>query len=116
MDLTARQVLLGRVDADVERALLGEILGGIEAAAQHLPVIVLWTASRKPTRKSLLYDGAHERHDIVEFVHKQLKPPARKLTSISAVESFVVNPRFQAMGTTSSTVVTVSRSYVDPEV
>lgn len=108
-------MLLGRVDADAERALLGDILGGFETAAQHLPAIVLWTASGK-SRKSLLYDGAHERRDIVEFVHKQLGPPVRKLSTISAVENFVINPRFQAIAATSSTVVTVSHpSYGDQE-
>lgn len=115
MESTTRQVLLGRVDADSERALFGEILEGFEAAAKHLPLIILWAASRK-SRQFLLYDGAHERNDIVEFVHKQLGLPVRKLTSVSAVEKFVENPRFQAMGTTSSTVVSVSHFYYDIEV
>lgn len=102
------QVLLGRVDADAERALLGRILGGVEAAAQHLPVILLWTETRK-SRKALLYDGAHERHAIVEYVRKQLEPPAKKLTTITAVENFVKDPQFGALGTAPSEVVTVRR-------
>lgn len=106
LKLTLSQVLLGRVDADVERGLLGEILGGHETAAQHLPAIVLWTPKRKSSRNAILYDGAHERRAITEFVHKQLEQPARKLTSIAAVEGFVKDPTFK---TTSSApdVVTV---------
>ena len=86
------------MDADVERALLGEILGGHEAAAQNLPAIALWTPKRK-ARNAILFDGAHEGHAIVEFAHKQLAEPTRKLTSIAAVEDFVKDPSFRATGT-----------------
>lgn len=80
-------------------------MGGYETAAQILPAIVLWTPKRK-SRNAILYDGAHERYAITEFVHKQLAQPARKLTSVAAVETFVKNPSFHAMGTASD-VVTV---------
>lgn len=99
-------MLFGRLDADVERNLLGEILGGHETAAQHLPAIALWTPKRK-SRNAILYDGAHTRNSITEFVHKQMAQPTRKLTSIAAVENFVKDPCFEATGTTSD-VVTVS--------
>lgn len=102
-----KQVVLGRVDADAERTLVGDMLGGFEVAAQNLPAIVLWTAKRK-SKKALLYDGAHERHAIAEFVHKQLETPTRTLTSIAAVENFVKKPWFHPMGATSTEPVTVS--------
>ncbi|CAB1120040.1 unnamed protein product [Ectocarpus sp. CCAP 1310/34] len=102
-------IVLGRVNADAELALLGRILGGVEAAAQHLPVILLWTETRK-SRKALLYDGAHERHAIVEYVRKQLEPPAKSLATITAVENFVKGPQFGALGTAPSEAVTARRS------
>ncbi|CAM9425490.1 unnamed protein product [Ectocarpus sp. 12 AP-2014] len=105
-ELQGKGIVLGRVNADAERALLSRILGGVEAAAQHLPVILLWTETRK-SRKALLYDGAHERHAIVEYVRKQLEPPAKRLPTITAVENFVKDPQFGALGTAPSEAVTV---------
>ncbi|CBJ33285.1 conserved unknown protein [Ectocarpus siliculosus] len=106
VELKEKGVIIGRIDADAERALLGRILGGVEAAAQHLPAILLWTETRK-SRKALLYDGAHERHSIVEYVRKQLEPPAKRLTTITAVENFIKDPQFGALGTAPSEAVTV---------
>ncbi|CAN0095020.1 unnamed protein product, partial [Scytosiphon promiscuus] len=105
-ELMAAGVLVGRLDADAERALLLKILGEFQGTAYNLPAIFLWTATRK-SRKALLYDGAHDRHAIVGFVYKQLGPPAKKLTSIDAVESFATNPRSKAIDSVSSEVVTV---------
>eukprot|EP00752_Nemacystus_decipiens_P012627 g11183.t1 len=68
--------------------------------------MVLWTPKRK-SRKAILYDGAHERHAIIEFVHKQLEQPARKLTSVAAVENFVKDPRLQATSTAPDVVTVV---------
>ncbi|CAM9611872.1 unnamed protein product [Ectocarpus sp. 6 AP-2014] len=106
VELKGKGVIIGRINADAERALLGRILGGVEAAAQHLPAILLWTETRK-SRKALLYDGAHEGHSIVEYVRKQLEPPAKRLTTITAVEKFIKDPQFGGLGTAPSEAVTV---------
>lgn len=99
------QVLVGRIDADAERTLLGDVLGGFDAATQ-LPVMAFCT---RKSKKAVVYEGPHERHAIVEFAHKQLGPPTTQLRSITEVENFVACPRFQATDTLPSTVVTVSR-------
>ncbi|CAN0493730.1 unnamed protein product, partial [Scytosiphon promiscuus] len=39
--------------------------------------------------KAILYNGPHERHAIVEFVHKQLGPPSRQLKTVAEVNNFV---------------------------
>lgn len=108
-----QQVILARIDADVERGLVDVIMGGPEATAQHLPVILLWLAT-KSSKKAILYDGPHERHAIVEFVQKQMRPSVTKLGSIEDVNNFVANPRHQAIGMPPSEAVTVSFLFAAP--
>eukprot|EP00903_Cladosiphon_okamuranus_P016612 g15324.t1 len=106
IELKEAGVLLGRVDADAERVLLGDILEGYGTMAQHLPAVFLWTPRRSP-RRPILYDGTHDRNAIAEFVLKQLAQSERRLTSIAAVEDFVKDPSFRATGSTNPDVVTV---------
>lgn len=95
-DNSGLQVLFGRIDADLERTLLRDILGGFDASTQHLPAIALCSVKSK---KAILFEGSHEQHAIVEFARKQLEPPARKLLSVAGVENFVQRPYFQSIGT-----------------
>eukprot|EP00904_Undaria_pinnatifida_P005915 jgi/Undpi1/2453/HiC_scaffold_13.g05833.m1 len=111
-DLRNSKVVVGRIDADVERAFLSDILGGFEAAEQQPPLIALWVATRK-SKKPILYSGPHERHAIVEFVQKQLGPPARQLQTVPEVNEFVRSPHFGASKTLSSEVTTVIGFFSD---
>ncbi|CAM9282168.1 unnamed protein product, partial [Laminaria digitata] len=108
------RVVVGRIDADVERKFLGDVLGGFDETKQRLPIIALWIAtSTRKSKKAILYSGPHERHAIVEFVHKQLGPPARQLQTVAEVNDFVRSPHFQAESTLSSDVTTVVGFFSD---
>lgn len=92
----------GRIDADIERTLLRDALGGDTAATQHLPVLFFCTALRKS--RAVIFEGPHERQAIVEFVRKQLGVPARKLASVAEVEEFCRRPYIGIMDPSSSAV------------
>ena len=94
----------GRANADKMKSIAAEV-GAIE-----LPALVLFHKLRP-----ILYKGSHSTDAVMNYIHKQLEPPAKLLKSINEVNLFLNQQSNSNYGISTSMTVGFFTEYEDIE-
>lgn len=89
-----RKIPFARADADAMKSLIKD------HGATELPYLVFYH-----NKRTLVYRGDFSANAVLAFVHKQIGPAARVLTSVDAVERFVAMRREEAYSPSTVAVI-----------
>jgi thiol-disulfide isomerase/thioredoxin len=92
--LKGLKIPFARADADKMKSIAAEV------GATELPTLVLFQKLRP-----IVYRGAHSVESVMQYIHKQLDPPAKTLKSVAEVENFLASRANTNYGVTTAMTV-----------